>query len=112
MAQFWDGLGFHVDFTNPAAVDWWRNGLKTTLLDHGVTSAWNDNNELEIWEEDAQCNGAGRPFSQALARPAQAMLMSKIASETQSAQTPGERPYIVGPCRRAGNWPLRANLVG
>jgi alpha-glucosidase len=99
VAQFWDGLGFHVDFTNPAAVDWWRNGLKTTLLDHGVTSAWNDNNEFEIWDEDAQCNGAGRPFSQALARPAQAMLMSKIASETQSAQAPGERPYIVS---RAG----------
>jgi alpha-glucosidase len=64
-----------------------------------VTSAWNDNNEFEIWDEDAQCNGAGRPFSQALARPVQAMLMSKISSEAQSAQVPGERPYAIS---RAG----------
>jgi alpha-glucosidase len=99
MAQFWDGLGFHVDFTNPDAIDWWRHGLKTTLLDYGVTSAWNDNNEFEIWDEDAQCNGAGRPFAQSLARPTQAMLMSKLSSETQSAHAPGERPYAIS---RAG----------
>jgi alpha-glucosidase len=99
VAQFWDGPGFHVDFTNPAAIDWWRNGLKTTLLDYGVTSVWNDNNEFEIWDEDAQCHGAGRPFDQALARPTQAMLMSKLSSETQSAHAPGERPYAIS---RAG----------
>jgi alpha-glucosidase len=99
VAQFWDGPGFHVDFTNPAAIDWWRNGLKTTLLDYGVTSMWNDNNEFEIWDEDAQCNGAGRPFDQSLARPTQAMLMSKLSSETQSAHAPDERPYTIS---RAG----------
>jgi alpha-glucosidase len=98
-AQFWDGPGFHVDFTNPAGIDWWRNGLKTALLDYGVVSMWNDNNEFEIWDEDAQCDGAGRPFDQALARPAQAMLMSKLSSETQSAHAPGERPYTIS---RAG----------
>jgi alpha-glucosidase len=99
MAQFWDGPGFHVDFTNPDGIDWWRHGLKTTLLDYGVVSVWNDNNEFEIWDEDAQCHGAGRPFNQSLARPAQAMLMSKLSSETQSAHAPGERPYTIS---RAG----------
>lgn len=99
MAQFWDGPGFHVDFTNPDGIDWWRHGLKTALLDYGVVSAWNDNNEFEIWDEDAQCHGAGRPFNQSLARPAQAMLMSKLSSETQSAHAPGERPYTIS---RAG----------
>jgi len=98
-AQFWDGPGFHVDFTNPTGIDWWRNGLQTALLDYGVVSMWNDNNEFEIWDEDAQCDGAGRPFDQALARPAQAMLMSKLSSETQSSHAPGERPYTIS---RAG----------
>jgi alpha-glucosidase len=99
LAQFWDGLGFHLDFTNPAGIDWWRNGLKTTLLDFGIVTAWNDNNEFEIWDEDAICHGFGRPFPQSLARPIQAQLMSKLSRETQIAQRPMERPYVIS---RAG----------
>jgi alpha-glucosidase len=99
IAQFWDGLGFHLDFTNPAGLAWWRHGLTTTLFDLGVVSAWNDNNEFEIWDEDAVCDGFGRPFPQALARPIQAQLMSKLSSETQAAQRPQERPYAIS---RAG----------
>jgi alpha-glucosidase len=99
LAQFWDGLGFHLDFTNPAGIDWWRNGLKTTLLDFGIVTAWNDNNEFEIWDEDAICHGFGRPFPQPLARPIQAQLMSKLSRETQIAQRPMERPYVIS---RAG----------
>ena len=26
-SQFWDGEGAHVDFTNPAGVAWWKEGL-------------------------------------------------------------------------------------
>jgi len=99
VAQFWDGLGYHLDFTNPAGIAWWREGLKTTLLDLGVITAWNDNNEFEIWDEDAVCDGFGRPFPQALARPVQAQLMSKLSSETQRVQRPRERPYAIS---RAG----------
>src|SRR5579871_1099455 len=99
VAQFWDGLGFHLDFTSHAGIDWWRNGLKTTLLDYGVVTAWNDNNEYEIWDEDAVCEGFGKPFPQALARPVQAQLMSKLSRETQQQQRPHERPYVIS---RAG----------
>jgi alpha-glucosidase len=95
VAQFWDGLGFHVDFTNPAGRAWWRAGLEQSLLDYGVVSIWNDNNEYEIWDEDAVCNGDGRAFAQSLARPAQALLMTKLAYETTSARAPAKRPYTI-----------------
>ena len=95
VAQFWDGLGFHIDFTNPKARDWWAKGLKTALLDYGVTSVWNDNNEYEIWDEDAVCAGDGRPFPQSLARPAQPLLMHKLAYETQAANSPSKRPHVI-----------------
>jgi alpha-glucosidase len=99
VAQFWDGLGFHLDFTSRAGLDWWRNGIKTTLLDYGVVTVWNDNNEYEIWDEDAVCDGFGKPFPQSLARPVQALLMSKLSREAQQQQCPQERPYVIS---RAG----------
>ena len=95
VAQFWDGLGFHIDFTNPQGRAWWRNGIETALLDHGVVSVWNDNNEYEIWDEDAVCAGDGRPYRQILARPAQPLLMTKLSFETQAERAPGKRPYAI-----------------
>ena len=111
VAQFWDGLGFHVDFTNPKGRHWWADGIRNALLDYGVASVWNDNNEYEIWDEDAICDGDGRPFPQALARPAQALLMTKLAYETQAARTPGKRPYAITRGGCAGIAPLRPDLV-
>ena len=104
LAQFWDGLGYHLDFTDPAGRDWWRKGIETTLLDKGVATLWNDNNEFEIWDEDALCDGDGRPFPQALARPAQALLMTKLAHEAQVANEPGRRPYAITRGGAAGLW--------
>lgn len=95
VAQFWDGLGFHIDFTHPEGRAWWRRGIETALLDPGFATVWNDNNEYEIWDEDAVCHGDGRPFRQALARPAQALLMTKLSYEAQEAREPGKRQYSV-----------------
>lgn len=95
VAQFWDGLGFHLDFSNPKGRAWWRAGIETALLDYGFTTVWNDNNEYEIWDEDALCHGDGRPFRQALARPAQALLMTKLSYEAQAAREPGKRQYAI-----------------
>ncbi len=102
VAQFWDGLGFHIDFTNPRGRAWWAEGLRSALLAYGVAAVWNDNNEYEIWDEDAVCAGDGRPFAQRLARPAQALLMHKLAYETQAARAPGKRPYVITRAGGAG----------
>ena len=104
VAQFWDGLGFHVDFTNPDGRAWWRNGIQTALLDYGVVSVWNDNNEYEIWDEDAVCDGDGRPFAQALARAAQPLLMTKLSYEAQATYAQGKRPYAITRGGAAGLW--------
>lgn len=95
VAQFWDGLGFHLDYTNPKGRAWWRDGIETALLDYGFTTVWNDNNEYEIWDEDALCDGDGRPFRQALARPAQPLLMTKLSYEAQADRQPGKRQYAI-----------------
>ncbi|MBM6594376.1 glycoside hydrolase family 31 protein [Microvirga pudoricolor] len=104
IAQFWDGLGYHVDFTNPGGRAWWRNGIQTALLDYGVVTVWNDNNEYEIWDEDAVCDGDGRPFAQQLARAAQPLLMTKLSYEAQAEHSPGKRPYSVTRGGSAGIW--------
>ena len=65
------------------------------VLDYGFTTVWNDNNEYEIWDEDAVCDGDGRPFRQALARPAQPLLMTKLSYEAQADRQPGKRQYAI-----------------
>jgi alpha-glucosidase len=104
VAQFWDGLGFHLDFTNPRARAWWRSGIERALLEPGMAAVWNDNNEYEIWDEDAVCHGDGRPFPQSLARPAQATLMMKVAHEAQVLHAPEKRPYVITRAGSAGIW--------
>jgi alpha-glucosidase len=104
VAQFWDGLGYHLDFTHPAGREWWRDGITAALLDYGMASVWSDNNEYEIWDEDATCDGDGRPFAQILARSAQAMLMLKVSYQAQLAHAPGKRPYVVTRAGNAGTW--------
>lgn len=102
VAQFWDGLGFHLDFTSPGGRAWWAGGLRSALLDYGAASIWNNNDEYEIWDEDAVCAGDGRPFPQSLGRPAQALLMHKLAYETQAARAPDKRLYVITRAGGAG----------
>ncbi|MBV9980136.1 glycoside hydrolase family 31 protein [Bradyrhizobium sp.] len=102
VAQFWDGLGFHVDFSNPAGRKWWADGIRDALLAYGVTAVWSDNNEYEIWDEDALADGDGRPYALSLARPAQALLMHKLAYETEAGKNPAKRPYTITRAGGAG----------
>ncbi|MBL8587111.1 MAG: glycoside hydrolase family 31 protein [Methylobacteriaceae bacterium] len=102
VAQFWDGLGYHVDFTHPRGRAWWRAGIDEAMLGVGLATVWNDNNEYEIWDEDALCHGDGRPFPQALARAAQALLMTKLSVEAQRAHAPDVRPYAITRAGPAG----------
>ena len=91
LSQFWDGEGAHIDFTSAAGVQWWQHGLASAVLVAGIDAGWNDNNEYELWDEDAAC-AAG---SLALVRPVQSLLMTRATIEAQRRHAPAERAFTV-----------------
>jgi len=101
-AQFWDEAGSYVDFTNPAAAAWWRDQVRSALLDQGMVATWNDNNEYEIWDARARFAGFGEPRPAADMRPVQPLLMTRASRHAQAEAMPGRRPYVVTRSGMAG----------
>jgi alpha-glucosidase len=95
IAQFWDGVGAYLDFTNPHTVDWWKQQINIKLLAYGIDATWNDNNEFEIWNGKARCYGFGQEIPIVLIRPLQALLMIKASFEAQQEAHPEKRPYLI-----------------
>ncbi|MGY3570250.1 TIM-barrel domain-containing protein [Vibrio paucivorans] len=92
---FWDSDGSHLDFTNPDTVRWWQDNVKEQLLDKGIDSTWNDNNEYEIWDKGARCFGFGKEIPVSLIRPLQPLLMMRASYEAQVEYAPEIRPYLI-----------------
>ncbi|WP_319528869.1 TIM-barrel domain-containing protein [uncultured Cohaesibacter sp.] len=92
---FWDDEGSHLDFTNPATQDWWKGNVKSALLEYGINSTWNDNNEYEIWDRQAQCWGFGVSIDIDLIRPVQPLLMTRASNDAQIDFAPQKRPYLI-----------------
>jgi len=101
--RLWSGGAFethqgaYLDFTNPSSYDWWKTKVKQQLLDYGIVSTWNDNNEFEIWDDEAHCHGFGQSIRIALARPLQTLLMTMASYEAQREHAPDQRPFVL--CR-------------
>jgi alpha-glucosidase len=95
ISQFWDGDGAYLDFTSQAGIAWWQKGVREAILAPGIDCAWNDNNEYDLWNEDARCAGFGRSVPLDLVRPAQALLMTRASYEEQQRAKPQERPFTV-----------------
>ncbi len=100
--QFWDGVGAHLDFTRPATVDWWKQNVTAQLLDLGVASTWNDNNEFEITSPEATAHGMGAPFPAHEMKPLQTLLMMRASKEAQVAHAPDRTPFLVSRAGCAG----------
>ena len=92
---FWDDEGSHLDFTNQATQDWWGSQVRTALLEFGIHSTWNDNNEYEIWDRAARCDGFGKPIDIDLIRPVQPLLMTRASIKAQTDFAPQKRPYLI-----------------
>ncbi|TWT01757.1 TIM-barrel domain-containing protein [Planomicrobium sp. CPCC 101079] len=95
VVQFWDEVGSYVDFTNEESVQWWKDNVTKQLLEYGIDSTWNDNNEFEIWSKDASCNGFGEKISFEDVRALQPLLMMKASFEAQKEFAPNLRPYLI-----------------
>jgi alpha-glucosidase len=94
-SMFWDAVGSHLDFTNPATAAWWRAQVTEKLLRVGIGSTWNDNNEWHVDDESATCHGFGTATPLRLLRPVQALLMVRASLEAQRAHAPHERPWLI-----------------
>lgn len=99
LLQFWGGTAAALDFSNPVTIDWWKRNVKEQLLDLGIDSTWNDNNEFEVWTQDARCNGFGQSLPIDQARPLQTLWMMRTSCEAQLEARPDERPFLIS---RAG----------
>ena len=95
ISVFWGGQGSYIDFTSAAGYNWWKQNVREQLLEFGIASTWNDNNEFEIWDDDARCDGFGEPLRVGLARPLQTLLMVRASYEAQREFRPNERPYLI-----------------
>jgi alpha-glucosidase len=95
MVQFWDEVGAYLDFTNPETVTWWKAGVTKSLLEYGIAATWNDNNEFEIWNQNAWIEGFGEKRNAAEAKTLQTLLMMPASWEAQREFAPEKRPFLV-----------------
>ena len=108
--MFWGGPGASLDFTHPETVKWWQRGVTEQVLGAGFSATWNDNNECEIWDEQAVVHGFGQSLRAMDVRPIQALLMVRASFEATIAHEPDKRPYTitragpVGIARYAQTW--------
>ncbi|OBW95435.1 glycoside hydrolase family 31 protein [Gallibacterium salpingitidis] len=94
-SMFWDDEGSHLDFTNPKTIEWWKHNVTSQLLEYGIDSTWNDNNEFEVWDEQARCCYFGNTKPIKLLRPLMPLLMMKASYEAQLSYKPNSRPYLI-----------------
>ena len=95
VAQFWGGEAAYLDFTNTQTSAWWTAQVKAQLLDNGIASTWNDNNEFEVWDDGARADLNGRGGAMACLRPVQTGLMLRASALAKGEHAPQKRPYLV-----------------
>lgn len=100
-ATFWAGginqmgQGAYLDFTSEAGYGWWQEKARQQLLDYGIDSLWNDNNEYEIWDDAARCDGFGEPLTVGQIRPLQPTLMAHASYHALLDKNPDKRPFVL-----------------
>ena len=108
LTRFWSGGAFesgegaYIDFTSFAGYNWWKSQVKSALFAYGIDAAWNDNNEFEVWDDEALCAGFGKPIRMSLARPLQTLLMARASYEATQEYFAEKRPFVLSRSGTAG----------
>lgn len=100
--SWWGGKGSFVDFTHPDGRTVWKKLMKESLIDHGVTSIWNDNCEYEINDRMAKCHYEGLNGVAGELKAIQPTLMGKVAQDALAEHAPDVRPYVINRSGSAG----------
>ena len=101
----------YVDFTSAAGFDWWAEKATEALLDYGIDALWNDNNEFEVANDEARCDGFGEPLPAGLTRPLHTLLMGRSSFEAARRHHP-DSAALRRDARRGTRRPaLRPDLV-
>ena len=98
VGSWWGGRGIFVDFTRPAAREYWKEYIKEGLLQYGCESIWNDNCEYDsMVDRDAVVCGEGKETTIGAVKSVMSNLMCKLSNEAIAEYHKGVRPYTV--CR-------------
>lgn len=100
VTRFWGGEGSFVDFTNPKGRELWKYFLKKSLLDLGIRSIWNDNNEFDLTGGYCYNEGTLTPATKMAA--VLPLLMARTGWEALEEAYPLLRPYQVSRSGCAG----------
>ena len=107
-SRVWPGESVFVDFTLPAARDWW-GGLHRAYTDNGVAGIWNDMNEPSDFVDQTGKNqldvvsyDEGEKSTHAKNRNVFALLMARATYEGLERLRPNQRPYVITRAAYAG----------
>jgi alpha-glucosidase len=106
--RVWPGESVFVDFTLPAAREWWGS-LHRAYTDNGVAGIWNDMNEPSDFVEQTGKNqldvvsyDEGEKSTHAKNRNVFALLMARATYEGLEQLRPNQRPYVITRAAYAG----------
>jgi len=106
--KVWPGESVFVDFTLPAAREWWGN-LHRAYTDNGVAGIWNDMNEPSDFIDqtgknqlDVVSDDDGEKSTHAKNRNVFALLMARATYEGLERLRPNQRPYVITRAAYAG----------
>ena len=108
---FWGGMASYLDFTNPGACAFWKDCVRTQLVDRGYRDIWNDNNEYDVWDRDVLACGFGREIPARRIRPLFSYLMAR-ASREACLEAGVTEPFIVSRCAIAGTQRVATTWTG
>ena len=104
-------MASYLDFTNPGAYAFWKDCVKTQLIEKGYRHIWNDNNEYDVQDESVLCDGFGRPVPAVRIRPLFSYLMARASRE--ACEEAGVRePFNVSRCAIAGTQRVASTWTG